>query len=192
MVRNGPRAWVIAGALICSVWLLAAAAWAHDDPLTDWAEQANDAIPMPHNLKPIPTTVSDRFVPDIIAGGARAETPCSGTLWVYDYTHGIAAGRHRDDPNGGTLDYRSKPPVKIPDRDLLAVRSQLGLHLGISLDDAARILKEPVTAANVSGDSAVLYVVHTVACGHYACGGSVLLEFVHNRAVLLSIHHGGP
>jgi hypothetical protein len=187
------RPWVSGTALAVALvlLLLGAVAMAHGDPLSDWAEHTD--IVMPLHQKPYPTAVVDGFVPDLVAGGVRAATPCSGTVWVYDYAHGIAGSRHHDDTTGGTLEYRAKPPVAVPSRDLLVVHSQLGLHLGIALADAAKILKVPISAAfSTPNGGSVLYVNHDASCGNYRCGNQVTMSFVRDRAVFMSIHHSGP
>ena len=168
-------------------------ALSHGDPLTEWADKIGNFPVLPLHMKPTSTTVDDQFGPPLDLNGQMADTPCSGTLWVYDYGHSIAGGRERSDPTGGMLKYAVRPPVHLPDRNLLVVKSTLGLHLGMSAADAVRLLRVPLGAVvDAPNHLKVLYVEKIVPCGSYRCAHEVVVTFKDDRAIALSIHHAGP
>jgi len=97
--------------------------------LLAWAGPIVDsAIP---NGTAIKSTVADRFAHPPAAGGEGESTAGSGSTWVYDRAHGIAAWLENGDLTGSEILYVSSPPGSLPSRDLSHVVSVRGLHLGM-------------------------------------------------------------
>ena len=114
---------------------------AHNDPLTIWGNAIVAATdPRVLKTKPYPMNVEDHFRHRLAPGGTRDQEPCSGSTWVYDYVHHIAAG-----DNGGpeTLVSSSAPPVKVPSRDLSHITTELGIYLGDTPQHVASVLHVP-------------------------------------------------
>lgn len=129
---------------ICVISLAASGrAYSHDAPLTTWGTAAA-ASADPRSLKAAPfrMSVEDRFPRRLESGGTNDGTPCSGTTWVYDYVHHIAAGG-----GGGPemLLYVGSPPTKLPSRDLSRVSTVRGIRLGSTPEQVATALKIPIT-----------------------------------------------
>lgn len=79
----------------------------------------------------------------------KAETACSGSRWVYDYAHHIAAGF---DGGPEMILYMSKPPVKLPSRDLSHVSTARGVRLGDTPKEVVAALKVPLSYVTQSSD----------------------------------------
>jgi len=158
-------------------------------PLVTWANDATDSF-YTTQVKARETSVDDEFVPNPVAGGQMTATPCAGSIWVYDYAHGIAAGNDRTDATGAMVMYFPKPPTLLPNRDLLALRSKQGLHLGMTLAQASAILRVPGSDATLlPGGRAELYVEKMVPCLARHCAHRVTIIFKDGHAVALSILH---
>ena len=129
---------------VCAMFAIASltgsAAMAHGDPLTAWAEAAQ-SIALPGHVKPSPMEIEDHFPVALAARGTMAETPCSGSRWVYDYAHHIAAGY---DGGPEMLLYIGEPPVKLPSRDLSHVSSVRGIQLGDTPEHVTKALNVPL------------------------------------------------
>jgi hypothetical protein len=174
------------------VFLMPHPADSHDDALATWAtaalEYAED-----YRVKPIATTIDDHFDHYLIAGGQVAETACSGTSWVYDHRHHIAAGRDRGTGPIQMLLYAKDPPTTMPDRDLSSVKSDLGLHLGMAASEVARLYRVSSHAiVQLPSHRRVLYLDKLVKCGDQACGHDIVVVFENARVVSISLHDHGP
>ncbi|HEY7982503.1 MAG TPA: hypothetical protein VID19_13605 [Candidatus Eremiobacteraceae bacterium] len=86
--------------------------------------------------------IEDRFPIRLAAGGVKAETACSGSIWVYDYAHHIAAAQ---DGGPEALLYLGDPPEKLPARDLSHVITARGVHLGEVPLQVATALRVPLS-----------------------------------------------
>jgi hypothetical protein len=171
---------------------------AHDDLLTNWA---NDAMVQSEygKLKPASTEINDWFAGEgLVPHGQRADTPCAGTSWVYDYRHHIAAGTDRADRGGaghlgGMILYFRVPPTRLPNRDLSAVRSVHGLRLGATSSEVARAFHVPIrTVIQLSEHRQVLYMGKSVKCLKWTCADIATVVFDHDHAVTISLQNLGP
>ena len=120
--------------------LMAAPALAHG-ALENWAGSAQ-SIALPAREISFSMTVEDRFRVRLALEGAKAETACSGSRWVYDYVHHIAAGY-----DGGPQMIVSigDPPMRLPARDLSHVITIRGVHLGQTPGEVAAALLVPIS-----------------------------------------------
>jgi hypothetical protein len=174
-----------------------------DLQLARWGNRALVSIEGP-NRQPVTTTVDDHFGPTpydrpyvsrnaIAAGGIRLRTAGSGTLWVYDPVHHIAAASSRGDLTGDALFYTARPPTAFPRRDLSRTVSTRGLRLGMSIARAATILGvSPDSVKRTSPERSVLYVRKPRKCGTYACAADSTLIFENGRAIAISLYAVGP
>ncbi|MDQ6781760.1 MAG: hypothetical protein M3Z37_11495, partial [Candidatus Eremiobacteraeota bacterium] len=141
-------------------------------------------------------SVDDQFKRDVVAGGKYAPTPCSGTLWVYDYRHHIAAGRQRGHQYSGTILFAAAPPLRLPNRDLSGVVTQRGLGLGDSPERALRALTAPPGALQqFPGNRQALFLRRRVKCAvgwPQYCNHDVEIVFDRKRAVEISLQEYGP
>ena len=165
---------------------------AHDQLLTNWANDAITRSEYP-KLKAFPTEINDRFVGQGVAPhGQIAETPCAGTMWVYDYRHHVAAGSHKG-RLGGTILYFRVPPTRLPDRDLSAVRSVHGLRLGASSSEVTHAFRVPVGAVvQLPNHKRVLYVRKYVKCLKWTCADDAMIVIDHDHAISISLQNLGP
>lgn len=91
-------------------------------------------------LKFDPTTARDGFAESVAKTGLHLDTPGSGSCVVYDRTHGIAGETQGGDSRSESIGLAPTPPVPdVPDVDLSHVRTERGLHLGMSLADLTRV-----------------------------------------------------
>src|SRR5271166_3611464 len=106
--------------------------YAQSDTLVAWAGAIVDkAIPI--DVKPFKTTVTDHFVRSPAAGGLGLPTAGSGSKWVYDGKHRIAAWSEHGDLTGDMiLTVDTPPPAGLPSRDLSKIATARGLHLGLT------------------------------------------------------------
>jgi hypothetical protein len=89
-----------------------------------------------------PMGVEDRFPVRLAFDGTKAATACSGSRWVYDYVHHIAAGY---DGGPQTILYIGDPPIKLPSRDLSHVATVRGVRLGETPEEVAAALHVSVS-----------------------------------------------
>lgn len=165
----------------------------HDDALALWGGIIIEFAESEEIGKPISTDIDDHFPPDSLHGATIAETPCSGTWWVYDARHGIAAGADRGVPYIQDILYDGPPPTRLSSPDLSSIRSEHGLHLGMSVAQAAAVfhLRSP-KLETLPGGLTVLSLEHDVACGSYKCAHDKIIIFDAGRAVSISLHDHGP
>src|SRR4029077_4761456 len=101
------------------------------------------AVAGPRSLSasPFPMNVEDRFKKTLAINGTKDRGPCSGSTWVYDYVHHIAAAE-----SGGPemIFYVDNPPVMVPNRDLSRVSTARGIRLGDSPEHVVNALKVPL------------------------------------------------
>ena len=184
------------GALSCVLGLGIATALAitpakaHDE-FTSWADAAQKRAYFGDITSSRPMAIEDRFTVRLATGGTKAETACSGSTWVYDYVHHIAAGY---DGGPEMVLYMGKPPIKLPSRDLSYVSTVRGIHLGESPEHVAAALRVPlsdVTRASkhrqilylskpvhIPGDSHVYYDLSTIV---FENGRVVSIWLAHNE-----------
>ena len=167
-------------------------ALSHDDPYVPWANATYaSAISVldVRGVKPHLMKAEDRFAVDVAFGGLRAETACSGSRWVYDYKHHIAAGE-----SGGPrmILYAPAPPVKLPSRDLSNVKTIHGLHLGSTpLQVTAALGVPPADVVQASPHSQYLYLEKDVHLGHdpHEFADIAIVMFEDGRAVSIWFAH---
>lgn len=104
-----------------------------------WAESAL-AMAGRADEASFPMRIEDRFPARLALGGIKAETACSGSIWVYDYVHHIAAGY---DGSPEMILFIGDPPIKLPSRDLSHIVSNRGVHLGQTPEEVAFELHVP-------------------------------------------------
>ncbi|HYZ17242.1 MAG TPA: hypothetical protein VE591_12605 [Candidatus Acidoferrum sp.] len=173
------------------------------DPSLSWAN-ALIAQTDPGRIKPNQTRVSDHFGPEpytsrrwwdhaLAANGRRLLTAGSGSFWVYDRAHGIAASSEGGDAQGDRILYADPPPQALPARDLSRMVSVRGLRLGISSSLAARYLGVPPTAVRrISPHRSILYARTNRRCNPYLCAHDATIFFRDDRAVAISLFDLGP
>jgi len=122
--------------------------------VTAWADHTTPLKWQRADLHTVSTTVEDHFghVPyeawtkrgqnGLGYPGQDLPTAGAGSSWVYDAGHHIAGGTIYNDDGGwdDLLAYEAAPPSKLPSRDLSTTTSAHGLHLGMSIADAAHDL----------------------------------------------------
>jgi hypothetical protein len=178
-------------ATLCAL-LVPRPAASHDAALMTWANAALDRAE-DYRIKPVKTAIDDHFNHDLISGGHIAETPCSGTSWVYDYRHHIAAGRDRGSGPLQIILYANDPPTKVPSRDLSSVESAHGLHLGMTSSEVAKMYRVSTnTIVKLSNGRRVLSLEKDVKCGSWICGHDKIVVFESDRVVSISLHDHGP
>jgi hypothetical protein len=107
------------------------------------------------NTTPVKSTVADHFASAPAAGAPMLLTAGSGSRWVYDRAHRIAAWSEQGDLTGNEILYvDTPPPGSLPSRDLSHVVTARGLHLGITPAQAARVFGLSPSAVHQS----ILYV----------------------------------
>jgi hypothetical protein len=126
-IRNVIRIAIFVCALCVNLGFATTPAQAHGHLLA-WAE-SGQAHYLGPNAKPFMMGIEDRFPRRLAAGGVKAETACSGSRWVYDYVHHIAAV---EDGGPEALLYLGDPPERLPARDLSRVVTARGVRLGES------------------------------------------------------------
>jgi len=158
MNRVGVSLTVLVAMLIIAPQI-PAPALSHDSPYVLWAnatEATADTFVGTRGVKPHLMQAEDRFTSDVARGGLKAETACSGSRWVYDYKHHIAAG---DDGGPRMILYAPAPPVKLPSRDLSNMKTIHGLHLGSSPQQVTAALGvPPADVVQASPHSQYLYL----------------------------------
>jgi hypothetical protein len=176
---------------------------AQHDRLLAWAD-ARIAVSDGPREASVSTTVSDYFGKSpyatrrtpgngLAAGGRRAPTAASGSFWVYDPVHGIAAGSEYGDVHGDRIMYAPAPPVAVPRRDLSGVVSPLGLHLGSTSTEAARILRVSLSAVKRIGPHrSTLYARADRRCGKDQCAHDAIIIFADDRATSISLADIAP
>jgi len=167
-------------------------AMSHDDPLTAWGA-AVTAIADPRMLKasPFPMNVEDHFSKRLAPGGTKDQGPCSGSTWVYDYVHHIAAAE-----SGGPemILYAGNPPVKVPNRDLSHVVTARGIRLGDTPAKVVKALQFPLSAVTrTSNDRGYLYLSKPVYLSddvsHYKYFDIAMILFRDGRVVSIWFVH---
>ncbi len=156
---------------------------------------------------PSATSVSDHFGPipylsrnwwsrfALARSGRMFETACKGSFWVYDPIHRIAAASEFGDVTGDTLLYSGPPPVAVPVRDLSKIVSSRGLHLGMSVAQAAKSLGVAKGAAKpTSRRDSLLYTRkdHPCEAGRYHCSDDATVVFRGGSVVAISLQFVGP
>jgi hypothetical protein len=106
-----------------------------------WAETA-EATAGRADDSSFPMDIEDRFPNRLALGGLKAETACSGSIWVYDYVHHIAAGY---DGGPQMILLIGDPPIKLPSRDLSHIVTIRGVHLGQTPQEVAAALHVSVS-----------------------------------------------
>ncbi len=134
----GIRLWLLALSLV--IVLTAMPALAHG-AFEQWAETAQiRAGRANENARPM--GIEDRFLVRLAIDGPKAETDCSGSEWVYDYVHHIAAGY---DGGPQMILYIGDPPIRLPSRDLSHVATVRGVRLGETPEQVTAALHVPVS-----------------------------------------------
>ncbi len=189
------RASVSLGAVMAMLIVapqLAAPAASHDDPYVLWAnatEASADSFVGSRGVKPHLMQGEDRFTIDVASGGLKAETPCSGSRWVYDYKHHIAAG---DDGGPTMVVYAPAPPVTLPSRNLIDVRTIRGLHLGSTPQQVTTAFGVPsADVVQMSPHRQYLYLEKGVRLGHdpHEYADIAIVTFRDGRAVSIWFAH---
>ena len=161
--------------------------------LLAWASAiVSQAIP---NANPVPSNVADRFSRAPAAGGRTLDTPGSGSAWVYDRIHRIAAWSETGDLTGAEILFVDSPPPGIlPQRDLSRVDSVHGLRLNETAADVARILGVPPSRTRAtSAHRSVLFVAkRPIPCGpgrEPPCESDAVVKFKDGRAISIGLWH---
>lgn len=174
-----------------------------DQRIVDWANAALREADGPI-IQPVRTDVSDHFGPvpysslnrwrfALANGGPKIETAGSGSFWVFDPVHHIAAVSEGGDARGDAIFYSPKPPFRLPARDLSKVASMRGLRLGISPSRAAEILRVSSGAVKrTSADESVLYARKDRICGKYSCANDATVIFRNDKVVSIALYDVGP
>jgi hypothetical protein len=191
MRGNGPLVVALATAVLSS--MAVEPAISHDLALTTWGT-VTAAIADPRSLKasPFPMNVEDRFQQRVESGGTNDQTPCSGTRWVYDYAHHIAAGG-----GGGPemLLYAGSPPIKVPSRDLSHVSTVRGVRLGSTPEQVVKALNVPLTdITRTSTHREFIYLSKPVYFAgdhyHHEFIDAAMIVFHDGRAISIWFIHG--
>ncbi len=163
-------------ALIVGLFCTAGAAAGTIDALLDWA---NHTTPKVRSIEhPTKTAIEDHFgeVPYIqwkggpsknglAVHGIELPTAGSGSIWVYDPVHHIAASSFGGDLSGDNIFYSTPPPSKIPAMDLSRTVSAHGLRLGITPGQAERDLGvSPGALIRIDDHTSQLSVVKVITC----------------------------
>jgi hypothetical protein len=159
--------------------------------LLAWAGPIVDsAIP---NGTAIKSTVADRFAHPPAAGGEGESTAGSGSTWVYDRAHGIAAWLENGDLTGSEILYVSSPPGSLPSRDLSHVVSVRGLHLGMTPAEAAKIMGVSTSAVRpMSGVLTLFTATHAPPCPtgpEGSCDIDAVIKFKGGHAYSIGLWH---
>jgi hypothetical protein len=203
---GAPRRWLVASVLF-GVALgpqLARSQDAAADPLLRWASAEIDRVNP--RVDAVATRVFDHLGPvqygddplhwwrhALATNGRKIETAGSGSYWVYDPVHHLAAMSEGGDAMGDSIFESAAPPAALPARDLSGVVSARGLRLGLSSAQAAHDLGVPLAAVKrISPREAVLYARAPRRCGPYACAHDATILFRDDRAVAISLLDVGP
>jgi hypothetical protein len=156
-----------------------------------WAGPIVDsAIP---NGTAVKSTVADRFAHPPAAGGEGEPTAGSGSTWVYDKAHGIAAWLENGDLTGSEILYVSSPPGSLPSRDLSNVVSVRGLHLGMTPAEAAKVLGVSTSAVHTMSGIPTLYTAtHAPPCPtgpEGSCDIDAVIKFKAGHAYSIGLWH---
>jgi hypothetical protein len=160
--------------------------------LLSWAGAiVNGAIP---NGTAVKSTVADRFAQPPAAGGQGESTAGSGSTWVYDRAHGIAAWLENGDLTGSEILYvNSPPPGPLPSRDLSKVVSVRGLHLGMTPAEASKTLGVSTSAVKpMSGVLTLFTATHAPPCPtgpEGSCEIDAVIKFKAGKAYSIGIWH---
>lgn len=123
----------------------------------------------------------------------RNEGAASGSSWLYDSVHGIAAGPEYGDVHGDRIMYAPAPPVAISERDLSGVVSRFGLHLGSTSTEAIRILRvSPSAVKRIGPHRSILYARADRRCGKDYCAHDAFVIFTNDRATSISLADIAP
>lgn len=173
---SNTHATVILTALVLGLIRATGAAAGTIDALLDWA---NHAAPTVRSIEhPPKTSIEDHFgsVPYIQWNGGPSKnglarhgielpTAGSGSIWVYDPVHHIAATSFGGDVSGDKIFYSAPPPSKIPAVDLSKTVSAHGLHLGVTPSQAERDLgASPGALIRIDDHTSQLSVVKVFTC----------------------------
>jgi hypothetical protein len=154
------------------------------DAAAKWAENTTPLSWQRGNLHIDATTVEDHFghAPyeawskrgenGLGYPGQALSTAGAGSSWVYDAAHHIAGGTYYNDDGGwdDQLAYAQPPPAKLPSRDLSSTTSAHGLHLGMSVADAAKDLGVSTKVAQrIDAHHSAISVERSCA-GSHSCG----------------------
>lgn len=78
-------------------------------------------------------------------------TAGKGSTWVYDYAHHLAAGTMCCEFAADFVFMALPPPRPLPQRDLSHIRTYHGLHIGMTINDAAAALLIPRATIHLNG-----------------------------------------
>jgi len=163
-------------ALIVGLFCTSGAAASTTDALLNWTIQVTPKVRSVEH--PTKTAIEDHFgsVPYIQWKGGPTKnglafhgidlpTAGSGSIWVYDPVHHIAASSFGGDVSGDNIFYSPPPPSKIPAIDLSKTVSAHGLRLGITPSQAERDLGVSPGALNRIDDrTSQLSVAKIITC----------------------------
>jgi hypothetical protein len=156
---------------------------------------------------PTKTTVEDHFgnIPyaqwqggtsknGLAMHGTYLPTAGSGSTWVYDSVHHIAADSFGGDETGDTILYATPPPSKLAQRDLSGVVSAHGLRLGMTANQAALDLGVAAVAVQrIDNHHSELDVMKNIKCyyegQHTLCAEQSTVFFLDSRAVYIQLSY---
>jgi hypothetical protein len=190
----------LASALLCAAAPRVAAAQ-KGDPLTAWAAAQIRRSDGGFAFRPTATTtVYDHFGPTqyftrslatgrwLAGDGPRLGTAGSGSFWVYDPVHHIAAASEQGDVDGDRIMYSAPPPGTLPRRNLAGIVSVHGLRLGLTTGSVLRILRVPSSAIRrISPHESVIYARAGRKCGRLECSHDHIIVFTDGRASSISL-----
>lgn len=174
--RPRVRVHVLSIAVIIGLMCTAGAAAGTIDALLDWTLHATPKVRLVEH--PTKTAIEDHFgsVPYIQWKGGPSKnglavhgidlpTAGSGSIWVYDPVHHIAASSFGGDVSGDKIFYSAPPPSKLPAKDLSRTVSAHGLRLGITPSQAERDLGvSPAALIRIDDHTSQLSVEKTFTC----------------------------
>ena len=169
-VRSLSAAFIIG--LICTT----VAAASTTDALVNWTNLATPKVRFVEH--PTKTAIEDHFgsapyiqwkagpaTNGLAAHGVTLPTAGSGSIWVYDPVHHIAATSFGGDITGDKIFYSTAPPATIPAVDLSKTVSAHGLHLGITPSQAERDLGvAPSALIRIDDHISQLSVAKIITC----------------------------
>ena len=89
--------------------------------------------------------------------------------------------------------YTKNPPTTLPNRDLSSVKSSVGLHLGMTTAEVARLYRVSLSAIKrLPNGRRVLALEKSARCASAICEHVKIVVFENDRAVSISLHDHGP
>ena len=151
-------------AILCSIAPLRAEPFNAHDPLLIWADAVFEdkyyrSAPLTAHGRANITVVDyfgnepifERKGRNLWKNGQEIPTAGKGSTWVYDSVHRIASGTGCCEYTHDFLIYSKAPPRMLPSRDLSSVRTHRGLHLGMTIPEAAAALGIPISTIHRTG-----------------------------------------